>query len=115
MKEDELTPSFKLHVAERVTEVLVAAHARGIAHRDLKPENVMLTPDGGVKVLDFGLAYAVGENPVTTLDGDGGSGDGGVVGPESPGRTTIDPSALRHQTIATIVPGRATQGEPSPQ
>ena len=127
LAEDELTPAFKLHVAERLAEVLVAAHARGIAHRDLKPENVMLTPDGEVKVLDFGLAYTVGENRVTTLDGDGGAGAGGSgaggsgdAGPEDADRATIDPSfraqtSLRHQAIATIAPGRATRGEPPPQ
>ena len=45
-----------LVIASHICEALEAAHERGIIHRDLKPANVKITPDGKVKVLDFGLA-----------------------------------------------------------
>jgi serine/threonine-protein kinase len=56
LTDQELSRAEKLRIAISVAEVLVAAHRLGIIHRDLKPENVMLTRQGQVKVLDFGLA-----------------------------------------------------------
>jgi eukaryotic-like serine/threonine-protein kinase len=67
--EAPLPPKRALSLLEEILKAIAAAHEAGLVHRDIKPENVLITPQGQVKVADFGLARAISSATAATATG----------------------------------------------
>ncbi|GAA4994102.1 hypothetical protein GCM10023205_78520 [Yinghuangia aomiensis] len=85
-----LAPDRAVTIARDIADTLVHSHGQGLVHRDIKPSNVMLTPAGGVKVLDFGIAKALADTATRLTSTGGMVGTPAYLSPEQIDGVDVD-------------------------
>jgi eukaryotic-like serine/threonine-protein kinase len=90
IKSGELSIDQSIGYALGVLSALQYSHRSGIVHRDIKPANVMVTPDGNVKVMDFGIARALADSAATMTQTQAVLGTAQYLSPEQARGETVD-------------------------
>jgi serine/threonine protein kinase/tetratricopeptide (TPR) repeat protein len=121
LKSGPLAEGDVTRIAFQLAEGLTAAHESGVIHRDLKPANLFLTPDGRLKILDFGLAKLVhpdaGVDVTRSFSTDGGTTISGTVPYMSPEQLRGQPADPRSDIYAAgaVLYEMSTGQRPFPQ
>src|SRR5690348_15338220 len=89
-REGHLDPDRAMELAADICGALDFSHRNGIVHRDVKPGNVMITPDGAVKVMDFGIARAVSDSAATMTSTAAVIGTAQYLSPEQARGESVD-------------------------
>ncbi|MBU7597863.1 Stk1 family PASTA domain-containing Ser/Thr kinase [Streptomyces sp. P38-E01] len=98
----KLLPERALEMCIGILQALEYSHRNGIVHRDIKPANVMLTRDGQVKVMDFGIARAMGDNGMTMTQTAAVVGTAQYLSPEQAKGETVDARSDLYSTGCLI-------------
>jgi serine/threonine-protein kinase len=83
-------PDEAARVTSGILEALEYSHEKGIVHRDIKPANVMVTPNGAIKVMDFGIARALADTAATMTQTQAVIGTARYLSPEQAQGATVD-------------------------
>ncbi|MCQ1956035.1 Stk1 family PASTA domain-containing Ser/Thr kinase [Arthrobacter sp. zg-Y826] len=102
LKADELTIEKSIDYSLGVLAALDYSHRSGIVHRDIKPANVMVTADGGVKVMDFGIARAMADSAATMTQTQAVVGTAQYLSPEQARGETVDARSDLYSTACLL-------------
>jgi len=117
MRNKQLTVARAVEVGMQICDALQAAHGCGVVHRDIKPGNILVTPDGLVKVADFGIVHIAGENKHAERERRTRLGTAKYMAPEQRGTgLVVDHRADIYAlgiTLYEMLAGRLPDGSPA--